>query len=104
MHQLTEQEIRNFRMEQEYILEYAVRYMIPCPIKGEITKRKVDWRGLHLISNAIPDLQNQTVDMLDSRLVIKQSKSGKRKIFSISLREIIEDEGFKKWRQHQKKG
>ena len=79
--------------EQENRLRYALSYLIPNPIKGEVTKGKIRWRGLYLLNtqNEFPQ-----VTMVNENLSLKyavrfpilcgkQSKSGKRKEFKIDL-------------------
>lgn len=79
--------------EQENRLRYALYYLIPTPIKGEVTKGKLRWRGLCLlqIQDEFPQV-TLTNDNITSKYTVrfpilygKQSKSGKRKEFKIDL-------------------
>lgn len=79
--------------EQENRLRYALYYLIPNPIKGEVTKGKLRWRGLYLLKtqNELPQVTLAN-GSLSSKYAVrfptlcgKQSRSGKRKEFKIDL-------------------
>ena len=84
-----------YRKERENRLEYVLRYLIPHPIKGEITKNKCKWRGLyikerpwHMSSSEIK--LDEGLPRLICRFALpivcgKTSRSGKRKAFEIDL-------------------
>lgn len=85
--------ITEFVAEQENRLRYALYYLIPTPIKGEVTKGKLRWRGLCLlqIQDEFPQV-TLTNGNITSKYTVrfpilygKQSKSGKRKEFKIDL-------------------
>ena len=79
--------------EQDKRFEYALRYLIPQPIKGEITKGKIKWRGIYLMKpyEEPPKLIEKDggfrveCKFLFPILCGKPSKSGKRPEFSINL-------------------
>ena len=85
--------LMTFKKEQDRRLEYALRYLIPHPIKGAITKAKVRYRGLYLKEN---QTYNQRTEMHGDTTVLvctfllpnlcgRESRSGKRKAFELSL-------------------
>ncbi len=81
-------------MEQDRRLEFALRNLIPCPIKGEITKGKLKWRGIYLMMPPpeTPKLERKEdgnyilrCTFLFPILCCNQSKSGKRQHYEINL-------------------
>lgn len=85
--------ITEFVVEQENRLRYALYYLIPTPIKGEVTEGKLRWRGLCLLQTQADFPQvTLTNGNITSKYTVrfpilygKQSKSGKRKEFKIDL-------------------
>ncbi len=51
MNYLTTQIIDQVAKQQNDLLEYSVRNFAVPPVKGEITKGKIQWRGISLIQN-----------------------------------------------------
>lgn len=86
--------LKSLMKEQEQRLEFALRYLIPNPIKGEITKGKLKWRGISLY---IPQGGGpRLIEKDDGNVVVKDvfyfpillgkaSKSGKRPAFRMNL-------------------
>lgn len=91
--------IRAVGQEQDLRLEYALRFMIPCPIKGKITLKKCKWRGLMYKVTRLDYISK----LFDGMILVLPSKSGKRKEFSITMQEIGENEEYKKWKQQIKR-
>ncbi len=91
--------LRAVVQEQELRLEYALRFMIPHPIKGEITPQKCKWRGLTYKVTRLDHIGK----LFDGRILVLPSKSGKRKEFTINMQEIGENEEYKKWKQQIKR-
>lgn len=65
-----------FLKEQEARFEFALRNLIPCPIKGEVTAFKLRWRGLYF-----KEIQGRKWRVLCAH----PSKSGKRAGYEIDL-------------------
>lgn len=42
-------QLREQKKELDAVIDYACRYLVTPPIKGEITRGKVKWRGLRLV-------------------------------------------------------
>lgn len=76
IHRLVEEDLEKEIKEQERRLDYACRNLIPHPIRGEITKGKMKYRGLYL------EIKGDSVFPI---LCGKESRSGKRKAFRIDL-------------------
>ena len=84
-----------FREERERRIEYTLRYLIPHPIKGEITKSKCRYRGLYIKEydskfNPTTLEEKNGVCTLHCYFMLPSicglpSRSGKRKPFEISL-------------------
>lgn len=80
--------------EQDRRLEFALRHLIPHPIKGKITKGKLKWRGIYLM---IPPLETPKLEKKEDGnyilrctflfpiLCCNQSRSGKRQHYEINL-------------------
>ena len=103
---LVNETLMAYKKEQERRLEYAMRYLIPLPIKGEITRAKVRYRGLYLKEN---HSYSQHIQLQGDKPVLictfllpnlcgLESRSGKRKAFELSL--AFQDEtlrAYQKW-------
>lgn len=88
---LPEEYIRTILQDREARLVYAVYHLIPNPIKGYITRRKIKWRGLGFqIMTAYNTHDFET-------LVALPSKSGKRPTYRISL--SFDGETFEKYQE-----
>lgn len=83
-----------FWKEREWRIEYALRYLIPQPIKGEITAGKMRYRGLYYmvaeeyLGCDIIEGEYCKKFICKFKLPIicgKESRSGKRKAFKLSL-------------------
>lgn len=93
--QITNHVLTEYHQEQERRIEYALRFLIPQPIKGEITKSKVRYRGLYLREDrsrafCFPPEYNEEKHSLTYRMFFpylcgRKSRSGKRPEFKIDL-------------------
>lgn len=83
-----------FWKERERRIEYALRYLIPQPIKGEITAGKIRYRGIYYMvtkeylgCDIIEDEHCKKFIFKFKLPMIcgKESRSGKRRAFELSL-------------------
>lgn len=77
--QISGEEFFKYHVELDNRLEYALRRLIPCPIKGEITLGKIRYRGVYLAYEQFASLDKFPF------LCLKDSRSGKRKAFKVDL-------------------
>lgn len=80
--------------EQDRRIRYALHYLIPHPIKGEVTEGKIRYRGIYIAANPQPFDVTFTESDDGPRIECKfhfnyicgkASRSGKRQAFCIDL-------------------
>ena len=59
---------RGIRREVENRLEYALRHLVTPPIKGDITRGKIRWRGIYMDTVVLNDDVFNTNILSDERL------------------------------------